>query len=270
MLGAYRALWERRVDFPLVGASGVSGAAGVAAAAGLGVDPAVLDAVVARASSRVLMQPALVNLQRALTGKMKGFTGIFRGKPWRDLLQKALGDRKFSECKIPIEIPAFNQEKGEIVVFSPRVTPEVSIPRAVRASSAIPILFEAEAWVDGTPDHYNDPAVGRPLQLDLLEQVNFDLLFLVISDKFDLTPMPDLMRRDLTPFHLLYRSGSQGHRDAVTLATRTALDLAEEKGARVLLLYPPKNVPLVDFTTEDIQLAAQAAYVKAAELLRGS
>lgn len=78
-----------------------------------------------------------------------GQGGLFQSKKMRKVLEKYLGDRDFSELKIPFACVAVDLCKQELVTFQ-----EGSILDAVVASSSIPAIFQpfekdGRRFVDG-------------------------------------------------------------------------------------------------------------------------
>ncbi|MDI3316180.1 MAG: patatin-like phospholipase family protein [Bacillota bacterium] len=81
--------------------------------------------------------------------------GLIQGRRLQRQLERWIGERRFEELKIPLAVVATDLTRGQRVVFSTgararllaeaveraRQGPEVTVPEAVRASTAIPVLF---------------------------------------------------------------------------------------------------------------------------------
>lgn len=79
--------------------------------------------------------------------------GLIGGDKIEEVFDKHLS-KTFLDLKIPLNVIATNVDKKKQVVFSPALTPEMSVSKALRASMGIPVIFtpikiKDEHYVDG-------------------------------------------------------------------------------------------------------------------------
>lgn len=122
-IGALKQL-EKNCDFDFL--SGVSAGAIVAAGVACGMNASQIE--------HAIDQTNLFNVAFDFSWKN---TGLISGDVILDSLEKIYGHRTFTDLKIPLYIGATDFSTGERVILS-----EGNIAAAVRASLAIPVLFE--------------------------------------------------------------------------------------------------------------------------------
>ena len=255
---------EARKDrFQLVGVSGCSGSAGVAAAMACGIPYAIVEAALKRFSGDAifgLSGLATPNIIQWLRSGLKGpFTGFFRGKPYRDVLHQVLGDRTFEDCKIPLEIPAFNVSTGEVVVF---VRGRHSLVKVSRASAAQPGAVEAESGVDvDHPEHhFVDAGLVDPFPFSFLDTVKYDRLLLQVNDAVKPYAMPDLLTAPWTFFRLVIQVLAGPYRLRMQEDSRAILKQAQDAGIPAQLALRTAHAPTFTWTPQDMLNTAEDAF----------
>ncbi|MEO6227069.1 MAG: patatin-like phospholipase family protein [Thermomonas sp.] len=102
--------------------------------------------------------------------------GVLKGQKLQDYVNQLVGDRPIEKLRKPLAVVATKLETGERTVFVRGNTGQ-----AVRASSAIPGVFEA---VEIGKSHYIDGGVTSPVPVDAARQLGAEFVIAVdISSK---------------------------------------------------------------------------------------
>lgn len=155
-VGTLLCLQDRGIQVAEMSAS--SGGAIIAAGIGSGYKPgpALIELIKRTLPLRnKLFDPSLINL----------FTkwGLIRGHKIEDVFHDKFA-KTMGESRIPIYITATNVTEGKVRVLSSVRDPEFSLPKAVRMSISIPLLFSPVIIDD---DHYVDGGWVKNFPLDV-------------------------------------------------------------------------------------------------------
>jgi NTE family protein len=138
-LGLFKVLQRAGIPIDLVVGSSGGGLFGAAFA--LGIDPEGLQAwVEVHWKKHLFRDYGYSQLLKMLSPRLLHFDesfGILRGDSIRQVLGELYDGRTFADCKIPLHVVATDLQTGEAVVLH-----EGSLIEAVRASIAIPVLFQ--------------------------------------------------------------------------------------------------------------------------------
>lgn len=119
--------------------------------------------------------------------------GLMSGEAIEDLIIKYVGDKKFSELKIPFAVAATDLKTGEPVIIN-----WGRVAKAVAASVAFPGLFAPEEVKQHT---VVDGAISANLPVDLAKQMGAN--FIIASDVVPTCPVNYLPK---DPFQVFGRS----------------------------------------------------------------
>lgn len=81
--------------------------------------------------------------------------GLLAGKKFDGLLRRMLPVDRIESCRVPVQISAF-----DILARRTRVLERGDLPRAIRASCAVPAMFQP-VWIDRRP-HWDGGILDRP------------------------------------------------------------------------------------------------------------
>jgi NTE family protein len=159
-IGLFKALHREGIPIDLV--VGSSGGSLFGAAYALGTDPDQIEYWVLRHWRKELFRDyGYSQLLKMFSPKLLHFDesfGVLRGEALRELFARLFGRCTFDDLEIPMRIVATDLQSGEAVVLS-----EGSLVEAVRASVAIPVLFQPYR-VDGR--WLVDGALSSPLPIE--------------------------------------------------------------------------------------------------------
>jgi NTE family protein len=159
-IGLFKAL--RREGIPIDMVVGSSGGSLLGAAFALGTEPDLIEHWVLRYWKRELFRDyGYMQLLKMFSPRFLRFDesfGILRGEAVRRILRKFFGRVSFEDCEIPLRVIATDLQSGEAVVLQ-----DGSLSEAIRASIAIPVLFQPYR-VDGR--WLVDGALCSPLPIE--------------------------------------------------------------------------------------------------------
>jgi hypothetical protein len=87
--------------------------------------------------------------------------GLINGRPLEELFSKILF-QNIGEAVVPLEIFVANLQRNKQIIFSSTETPNVNLPKVLRASCSIPLIFDP-VEIDGVK--YVDGGWSTPLPL---------------------------------------------------------------------------------------------------------
>lgn len=144
-----------------------------------------------------------LSLAFALTRRLQGVTGYYRGRALLEFLRRALAPKtRIEECFPPLALTVTNVSRG-----IPQIKTTGPLAEYTRASSAIPLVFELQE-VDG--EHYADGGVANNVPLDELAKLHPELEQLLVLTSLrvlgDEPPVDNrFLSQDWTPARALGR-----------------------------------------------------------------
>jgi len=98
-------------------------------------------------------------------------TGFIEGRKIKELLRLIIGDKKFSDLKVPLACVATDIMTGEEVVID-----RGSVLEGVRASISIPVIFTVVKWKGR---YLVDGSLVNPVPVSVLKQMGADFIIAV-------------------------------------------------------------------------------------------
>lgn len=101
--------------------------------------------------------------------------GLIKGEKMKKLVTSWLGEKNFSDCKIPLNIVASELSTGEQVIYdkgaiTPAIAASIAIPAVFR-----PIEYQGKILVDG--------CITNPVPVDIVKNMGADKVIAVNLDK---------------------------------------------------------------------------------------
>ena len=159
-IGLFKALARENIPIDLI--VGSSGGSLFGAAYAIGTDPEVIEHWVQKTWKQELFSDyGYTQLLKMFSPRFLHFDesfGILKGEQVRSLLAKMFGRLRFEDVNIPLQVIATDLQSGEPVVLE-----EGSLVEAIRASIAIPVLFQPYR-VNGR--YLVDGALTAPLPIE--------------------------------------------------------------------------------------------------------
>jgi NTE family protein len=147
----------------------------------------VVGALYASGMDAYALQEKAVALDEASIRDVSLFSGgLVKGRKLQDYVNTQIDQRTFEKLKLPFAAVSTRLEDGQRTVFA-----RGNVGQAVRASSAIPGVFEAVSIGD---HHYVDGGVVSPVPVDAARDLGADVVIAVdISSKATGTNNPNSM-----------------------------------------------------------------------------
>ena len=159
-IGVLEVLERERVPVDMI--AGTSAGAVVGALYAVGEEIEHIKELVADVSWRRLLPLVDVALPR---------TGFISGKKFKDFLKSIIGDRKFSDLKIPLACVATDIITGDEVVID-----KGPVLDGVRASISLPVIFTAFMW---NGRYLVDGGLVNPVPVSVLKRMGADIIIAV-------------------------------------------------------------------------------------------
>lgn len=102
--------------------------------------------------------------------------GLIGGEKVAKYFRKYLNDTSFADCQIPFKVVATDLVSGEPVIFS-----QGDIVPAVRASIAVPTVFQPLIWENKV---LVDGGISNPVPDDIVKEMGADIVISVSLDNF--------------------------------------------------------------------------------------
>ncbi len=156
----------------------------------------------------ITLQHDLIDNQKENLSLLWDFRGggLISGQKFVSYLEKKLNYSNFSDLKIPLRIVATDLASGEPYVFQ-----DGPVAAAVRASTAVPLVFQA--WEqDGK--FLVDGGLSNPVPVDLARQMGADIVIAVsLYNRSEFVapaagPIETITRSTLLVLHNLSRAGT--------------------------------------------------------------
>ncbi len=97
--------------------------------------------------------------------------GLVKGKKFESIIKKVLGNKDFSDTKIPLQVVATDLGSGQPYIFN-----EGKIAKAVQASCSVPIIFEPTK-IKG--HRLIDGGLSNPVPIDILKKAGADIVIAI-------------------------------------------------------------------------------------------
>jgi len=181
--------------------------------------------------SRDYIDPDWWGLARSALRRFRGFAGLLQGEALERTYDRLLGGRTLGETGIPLSVVVWNIDRNTAEHLSTRLTPGVSVARAVRVAISIPTMVEpvrlGDAW-------YGDGGIVDILPVRPLLDQSLDVVF-----GTNCYLPPGFVGEDIGPWHdqsfsILRASGQLRYAIYLELAREHVCQL----GSRLVLLEP--------------------------------